>query len=148
MGFEMRGDHQEILTIIDNLNSLGRAFQTGTCENIDGDYLASVLDEARAVNARMDAQTDLLKTQPDRARLGYTSCTRPFQDAQQNLVRNIMNGGALNNTNKGRIAVEIVKLISHMPEVICDTVTERIDLVKLENTFRAIHRAFCGGDLV
>jgi len=51
------------------------------------------------------------------------------------------------STTRGKITIALVKLITYMPDAICDASTGLIDIVKYESLLRNMYKAFCGREI-
>lgn len=132
MGFELKGDYQEILDLINYIKELNKEIQDGVCGYITPGILDSVIERMRHI------QEGTIQNR--------RSCSVETAAAQQELI------AGLNQTNfsastKGKITIALVRLMTHIPDAFCDASTGQIDLVKYESVFRNVYKAFCGKEL-
>lgn len=136
MGFELKGDYQEILELINYIKELNKEIQDGVCGHITPGTLDGVLANMRQIQAERDADPSTSKV----------TCSVEVGWAQQALIARL-NDTNFSTSTKGKITIALVNLLSHIPDAFCDASTGQIDLVKYESVFRNVYKAFCGREL-
>jgi len=147
MGFELKGDYQEILDLVNNIKDLNKELQDGICGHITG----HVFDEHIAIvtEAITDTQTrnaNIARGNPGQLGPALT-CSRVATDIQESLLRRMASDSPFVSTTRGKITIALVKLITYMPDAICDASTGLIDIVKYESLLRNMYKAFCGREI-
>jgi hypothetical protein len=150
MGFELKGDYQEVLDLVNNIKDLNKELQDGICGHITGhvfdEHIATVTEAIRA----QQQHNDLVNSNAQTQNFGSAfTCSTGAAHVQQNLLRHpsMTGNSGFGTTTKGKITIAIVKLISYMPDAICDASTGLIDIVKYESLLRNVYKAFCGSEI-